>query len=226
MRTFTESERELSEYFLSALGVGAQGYEPSSSGEFNSTDALAKKMFGRQHFEAVKAHRATEWTLEQVGSADIRTLTLAFHPRRVGSGMYQAGLGRLAALGIETAAARALHQEWQTLGPRRLETGLLAWLDDEATRGSERAQKAIREEAETRLVLSLARYDVQRVERLRIQKRERFEKEERTSSTMLVAMGEKPTARVKAGVRPELASISNAIAALIADNADLLEPAE
>lgn len=94
-----------------------------------------------------------------------------------------------------------------------------AW-PNEATRGSSRAQKPIREEAEHRLVVALARYDVTRQERLRIEKHARQAREDRVTEKVDRALGVRGRARV---VRPELDRVSSAIAAILADHADLLE---
>lgn len=214
---YVEAEKELQAYFLSCLGVAAQGYETGgTTNVFDSTAAIDKAMTDKRRIEAIRENRRIEWTLERVTADDAYTLRTAYHPRRVGNGMYQAIAGHLAALGLETAAATRQH----------LRDGLVQWLDDQATQGSaKRVLGPIRAEAEARLTRALARYDLVRRERLHVEAADRRATEAAKANKLASALGDvRPRIRAPK-VRPEVASIAQSIAALLADHADLLEPA-
>jgi len=229
---YRESELELTSYFTSSLGVGAQNYDAcGGTALFDSNEAVARMAFGPQR-GAVRAHLTIERTLERIEPAHRHTLALRYYPRRVGNGAYMAALGELSVLGMLTPAATNAFRKWQDLSPKRLATSIVTWLDDEARHGSGAARRdTIETQARDRLTVALACYDVARVARCRAEAEAKRAAEEAEQASNEAALGgpvrvttaPASVTRLRAPrVRQALQEAADAVAALLAEHADLL----
>jgi len=226
---YVDSDKELTGYFTSHLGLGAQSYDDAGgTALFDSDKAIARFFVGPMP-EQIRTHRAVEWALERIERRHFTTLRLRYYPQRIGSGPYQTALGALAALGLETDVAQRAFAKWQSLSPKRLDTSLVQWLDDEATSGQAVSRaKAMSDAAEARLSVALASYDAVRIQRERAAEDGREAKRQRERDQMAERLGERRSppqsaTRIRVNhVRPQLRQACDIVRELMAEHADLL----
>jgi hypothetical protein len=160
---FLDAERELAEYFTSAIGVAAQNYD-ANGGAFDH-NALHYRRLAPGHRDALRRHEALAATVRLLSTADHATLAAVYHPHSWPVPLVTA-FGVRVGLAVHSAAAR---KAYEANGRR----GIVQWLEDQARRGHEAPKalfRAIVDECTAKHRAALKAYDKHRVARLEAEK--------------------------------------------------------
>lgn len=182
MRKLAKADEELSEYFTASIGVGAQQYEGTIGGAFDSWNAHSA-IFSKMKSRVIDDFDATAATLAQLEASHRQVIDLVYAPH--GSGFSASdskvegpdllalalsprwGHGNFVRLALTLNRTRIAHEK-QHPGKSSDRARLLAFLGFEAGRGDKSASffRRLREECEGPRTIAVEAYDALRVSRV------------------------------------------------------------